>query len=256
MKKKTVFTVLIIATAFISASAHDMWIAPEMYNLKKGESVKATFPSAHVFPADDNKYVEKQTMADTMIISPIGKKSKLNSWKEDILQSKTLNEEGTYLIISGNKGGFYTKTTDGKSEKKPKNEVSNAAKGTYSKKFTKSLITVGNAGGTSFSKVTGQDLEIIPLVNPALLKAGDQISVKVLLNGKPYETELNATYDTYSKEKNVFAQKVKTDSNGVGKIKLSNTGAWLVRAVNKVPYSDPKKADEQSYTATLTFSIK
>ena len=65
--------------------------------------------------------VEKQTMADTMIISPIGKKSKLNSWKEDILQSKTLNEEGTYLIISGNKGGFYTKTTDGKSEKKPKN---------------------------------------------------------------------------------------------------------------------------------------
>jgi len=256
MKKRIVFTALLIATAFISASAHDMWIAPESYNLKKGEALKATFPSAHVFPATDKEYVKKDTMTDTTIITPKGKSGKVSSWKEDTLQSRKLNEEGTYLIVSGNNGGFYTKTTDGKSERKPKDEVSNAAKGTYSKKFTKSLISVGNAGGSAFSKVTGQALEIIPLENPALLKTGDQLSVKVLLNGKPYETELNATYDTYSKEKNAFAQKVKTDSNGVGRIKLSNNGAWLLRTVNKVPYSDPKKADEQSYTATLTFSIR
>ena len=63
MKKKSVFTALLIATAFISASAHDMWIVPESYNLEKGEVLKATFPSAHVFPADDNKYVEKLVIA-------------------------------------------------------------------------------------------------------------------------------------------------------------------------------------------------
>lgn len=256
MKRIIILTALLITTAIISASAHDMWIAPESYNLIKGENAKATFPYGHVFPAEDKEYTKKETMIDTTIITPKGKNIKLNTWKGEVLQSKKLKEEGTYLMVSGNKGGFYTKTTDGKSERKPKNEVSNAAKGTYSKKFTKSVITVGNAGGAAFSRVTGQPLEIVPLDNPALLKNGDQISVKVLLNGKPYETELKATYDTYSKEKNAFAQTIKTDSNGIGIIKLTKNGAWLVRAVNKVPYSNPEKADEQSYTATLTFSIK
>lgn len=246
----------LFAVTVVSAIAHDMWIAPASFVVGRGDIAALTFPSAHVFPASDGVYVDKKTMVDTRLISPSGKSGSLTGWEGDVLRTGKLEEEGTYLVLSGNRGGFYTKTTDGTSERKPKNEVRNAATGTFSKKFTKALLTVGKGGGAAFAGVAGHELEIIPLENPSLLRAGDRLSVRVLLNGKPYKTEINATYDSFSLEKNVFAYTVKTDEDGIAKIKLMKKGAWLLKAVNKVPYADPKKADTQSYTATLTFAVE
>jgi len=254
--KKIIFTSALIMTSFITASSHDMWIAPESFRINKGGVFNITFPNGHVFPSNDKVYVAKDRMADSVIITPAGNEIRINSWKGSTLQSSRLHEEGTYLLVSGSKGGFFTKTTEGKWESKPKDEVSNAANSLYSQRFTKAVVTAGNGGGSAFSRVIGHDLEIIPLDDPSLLKKGDFMSVKVLLEGKAYETELNVTYDSFSKEKNTFAQKIKTDRKGTARFKLVKDGVWLVRAGSRTPYHNPDKADKQSYTATLTFSIK
>ncbi len=257
MKKIKIFLAAIITVMFTSAAfSHDMWIAPENFSIKKGEVLKMSFPSDHKFPAADRVFVEKDTMTDTLVVTPKGKKIKLSNWEGDVLKSAKLSEAGTFVIASGKKGGFSTKTTDGKYEKKAKDEIKNPAKSTFSKKFTKAIVTVANPGGSSFSKPVGHELEIVPLNDPSLIKGGDSIDIKILLNGKPYETEIDATYDTFSAGKNVFAEKIKSGKEGIAKLKLSKSGAWLLRVSNKTPYIDQKKADEQSYTATLTFSIK
>lgn len=250
---------VIIFTIFTSFSldAHVLWVSPVEFAVKKGDTLKIKFPYAHEFPATSKTgVIEKQQLENTLLFDPAGKSVNLTLWNGDVLESKKLKADGTYLVVSVKKGGFFCKTTDGKYEKKPKNEVPNAVTSTYSKSFNKAIVTVGKAGGNVFSKIVGQAIEIIPLDNPALLKKGDEISIKVLLNGKPYETEVDTAYEGFKKDKEMFALKVKTNKEGVARVRLTNTGSWLFKANSKSPYSNPEKADEQSFTATLTFFIK
>lgn len=255
--KKLYITIFFVAAVFITGYSHFMWISPAGYVLNKGDILKLRFPSAHLFPATaTTEIVEKDKMSDTLLYDPSGKSVKLSLWNGDILESKRLNREGTYLVVSGKKGAFFSKTSDGRYEKKPKDEVLNAVKCTYSKSFNKAIVTVGAPAGNTYSKVLGHDIEIIPLRDPGTLKIGTELQMKVLLNGRPYETGVDAIYDGFTKEENKFAQQVKTDKKGIATIKITNTGSWLVKVNNKIPYKNLKKADEQSYTATLTFFIK
>ena len=99
-------------------------------------------------------------------------------------------------------------------------------------------------------------MEIIPLKNPASLRAGDYLPFRVLINGKPFKGDIFATYAGFSNEKNVFAYATKTDKNGFGKIKILQAGTtWLIKAGFEQPYPDTSECDVESFCSTLTFAI-
>ncbi|NJL58947.1 MAG: DUF4198 domain-containing protein [Desulfobacteraceae bacterium] len=126
----------------------------------------------------------------------------------------------------------------------------------FSEKYAKSLFTVGTAGGHAFSKVLGHTMEIVPLNDPATLKEGDELSVKVLLEGKPASTYIYGTYAGFSKEANTFGYTTRTDKDGVAKIRLIRSGTWLLVVKQEMPYPDTAECDKKSCAATLTFQIK
>ena len=53
----------------------------------------------------------------------------------------------------------------------------------------------------------------------------------------------------------IVGENVRTDKNGIAKIKLGGTGKWYVKFINMMRLSD-KKINYESKWATLTFELR
>ncbi len=248
---------LLLAAALpMALSAHDMWFEMKDFNVVKGSAVECVYPSDHAFPSKNKEFVPAERTSKSYLIAPSGAVIPIAAAGNNLNRSsQKLAQAGTYLAVSGKKWTHWVKTTDGHVEGKNKTQVKNAVKGIYSGKFCKAVVTVDKPGGAVFSKVVGQDLEIIPLKDPGTLKKGDILPIKVLLKGKPAELEVKATYDGYSTRQNVYAETIKTDISGLGKIRIGKKGKWLITTSYKEQSADSRLYDEKMYASTLTFQI-
>lgn len=256
MKKLFLLISGTIIGLFSIANAHDMWIEIQG-SPKKGEVVSMKMISDHAFPATHNELIPDDQVSNSYMIAPDGKRSDLISNKNGTFTAKAaLTKDGTYLIVSGKRPMYWTKTVDGYKPGKNKKEVKGAVKCTYSGKHVKSLVTVGTSGGNAYSQTIGQELEIIPLADPAAISKGGKLPVKVFFKGKPIALDLKATYEGYSTKENEFSQKIKTSSKGECEITLSHAGKWLITLSHREPSKQKDLCDEIMYSATLTFNIR
>lgn len=248
----------IIATIFcltlmsVSAQAHMLWFNLSNYQPGAGETVWVEIGWGHKYPRD--QVIGEGWLERVYAINPEGKKVTL----ERIFPSfyrLVPREKGAYLIVCELKSGFLSITTSGHklgNKKQFKNVVScfkyimNA----------KALIEVGGKSD-GFSRMAGEPLEIIPLKNPANLKPGDTMPLKIVFKGKPLaQVNLQAIYAGYkTDEKHHWAVEKKSDSDGVVRIKLNPKGQWMFKVNYKSPYPDRSEADQYSYTTSLTLSF-
>jgi len=253
--KLAVLLVSIIVPAAISA--HDMWFEMNDFNYQKGTSLECRYPSDHAFPSTNKEFVPADKVAQSYLISPSGAVISITTAGNNLYRSmQKLLQSGSYLAVTGKKWTYWVKTTEGYIEGKNKSQVKGAIKGMYSAKFCKAVIIVDKPGGNVFSKIVGHELEIIPLKDPATLTKGAVLPIKVLFKGKPAEMEVQATYEGYSMRQNVFAETIKTNSQGLGEIKIGKKGKWLVKTSYTEKATDNRLYDEKMYAATLTFQIK
>jgi uncharacterized GH25 family protein len=98
--------------------------------------------------------------------------------------------------------------------------------------------------------VLGDRLELVPLTDPAAGKAGQDMDVKVLLDGKPMPSVVLATYDGFTRTPDTYACYTETDDKGVAK-----AGLWMVRTEAKEAVRDGG-AEQEALRATLTFFVK
>ncbi len=140
-------------------------------------------------------------------------------------------------------------------------------------RYTKVLLQVGEIYDKSLQKVLGQKLEIIPEQNPYGLKVGDELTVKVIFEGKPLRSALVSATHTRFEGKEGYACRVRTDAKGRAKFRLTATGPWLVRLVHMIPLKGSaqvdwesfareriikgySRADWESFWASMTFALK
>ena len=139
-------------------------------------------------------------------------------------------------------------------KKGTKKELPGATKSTSYEKFAKAVVPVG--GSTAgFDTVVGQKLELVPLTDPAAVKVGGEMDVKVLLNGQATPATVLATYDSFTKNPNTYAYYTETDDTGVARIKITHPGLWLVRTELKLPGASGS-VDQEGLRSTLTFFVK
>ena len=101
-------------------------------------------------------------------------------------------------------------------------------------------------------------VEIIPMQNPAKLRTGDFLDLKVLFDGKPAKYfNVYATYSGFSTDDD-FAYATGTNAKGMTRIRLLHHGPWLVKADIKMPAPAElkDKCMQVHYTATLTFEVE
>jgi len=235
------------------ALAHFPWINLADYTPESGKAVKMSIGWGHNYPLGG--FLKKEDLEDIFILAPEGTKAPMTS--TSILEFETkqsLARPGAYIIAAKRNPGFYTKTTEG-GKRQSKVGLKNVIHCSHSQMCMKAIVNVGDGKG-QVDALVDHPLEIIPLKNPADLRAGEYLPIQVLLRGKPFNGRIFATYMGFSTEKDVFAYTAKTGRNGKGMIRILQPGVWLIKAEHEDHYPDQKECDVESYIATLTFEVK
>ncbi|HEY4229371.1 MAG TPA: DUF4198 domain-containing protein [Thermoanaerobaculia bacterium] len=116
----------------------------------------------------------------------------------------------------------------------------------------KALLFAGPLGPTGEDRELGLTLELRAEKNPYGLRAGSELPVRLLYEGKPLVGAL-VTAVPYGRAQDKLSQR--TDRNGRVRLHLPYGGVWLVKAVHMVAAPADSGADWQSLWASLTFEI-
>lgn len=230
--KKKIFMVSLVIMGILSiclvTTAHSLWISVENYNLKPGEETSYFIGFGHRSLSLEERVVNLKEdyqlrFKNMMLIDPDGEK----------ISPTPLKGKGK---ITGEKEGIYTLTV--KYERKANEPYGPSGK------YAKAIIQVGNED-KGFSQICGHRIELIPLKNPAKIKPGDSLPLKVLFESNPLSTFIYATYADFKPEDDAFPSISKSNEQGIAEIKITGRGEWMVFVSHKVDYS-----------AVLTFEVK
>lgn len=230
--RKGLFGAIIISHLFFSlvlcispVRAHDLWINVDRPYLKVGEEAKFFIAFGHNFPHGD--IVLKKEDVEVFAYLPGGKNQRIDTHEEGKFRVGKVKEaeEGTIILSAYRKQKGTAATVP-------------------SEKYAKTLIQVGDRV-EQILKPLGHRIELVPLAHPCAIKPGDFLPVKVIYERKPLSTFVYATYEGFRSEDEPFACTVKSDEQGIARIKIERGGRWLILCNHKVDFS-----------CTLTFEVK
>ncbi|MBI4799850.1 MAG: DUF4198 domain-containing protein [Desulfarculus sp.] len=252
MKRSIVSMTLLAAALLLSSTAlaHDMWLTVDKPEINQPLHILAGY--GHAFPQGEG--TEKERLTPVTVVGPRGKLETKAGDKLDFLTTSPLTK-GSYLVAGGRAPQWYTKTPEGPKDA-PKSQVPGALSCLRSAKYAKAVVNLGGAAD-DLGKPLGQTLEIVPLANPATIKAGGELPVQVLYEGKPLaNADLKATFAGFTKEGTAFAFAAHADKQGKAMVKVWHPGLWLVVAKHDIPFANPAECDKDMHAATLTFEVK
>ena len=244
---------VVLILAGVSA-AHETVIKPGAATAAVGKGVPFGVHSAHVFieseeldaPADVKAFVFADGKAAPV---PLVANDKGLTFDGEA----TFAKPGAGIIAVHRLPQVWSLTPEG-FQKGTKKELPGATKSNRYEKFAKALVAVG--GGTDgFDAVVGQRLELVPLTDPAKVKVGQDLPVRVLFDGQPSPATVLATYDGFTKTPNTFAYYTETDDTGVAQIRITHPGLWLVRTEITSSPADGS-LDQEVLRSTLTFFVQ
>jgi len=254
MKKLSLIIALGILFTCIAASAqaHMLWFNASNYTPDPGETVWIEIGWGHKYPRD--QVMTEGWLEQVYALDPKGKKLTLEKIFPSFYKF-TPQTKGTYKIVGKLKPGFLSITTDGH-KLGDKKSVSNVVSCFQYIMDAKALIEVGGKKD-GFSRQSTEPLEILPLKAPDSLAVGDTLPIKIMFQGKPLAgIKLQGTYSGYAAdEKHHWALEDESDSKGIVRVKLTSKGQWMFKVNHKVPYPDKAKADEYSYSSSMTIGI-
>ncbi|MDL1981856.1 MAG: DUF4198 domain-containing protein [Deltaproteobacteria bacterium] len=241
-------SILLILTA-TSTQAHMLWFNTNDYAPDPGETIWLEIGWGHKYPR--HEAIKEGWIEDVYALTPNGKKIAVEKIFPAFYRF-TPTVEGAYQIIAKLRSGFLSITTQGH-KLGSKKDVTDVVSCFQYIMNARALIEVGGKKD-GFSRRSEELLEIIPLEDPASLKLGDILPLKIMFQGKPLaETKLQGIYSGFkADEKNHWAVEKDSDSQGVVQVKLTSKGQWMFKTNHKAPYPDKAEADEYSYSTSLT----
>jgi hypothetical protein len=138
------------------------------------------------------------------------------------------------------------------------------------RRFVKALLQAGKADGSgsakanananananggadkTFSTLTGQRLELVPLANPLRLRPGNALGLRVLFEGQPLAGALLKAWHKQGSQTLVIRATTAADGSAV--FNLPYAGPWMVSVVHMIPAADSKDIDWDSLWGSLSF---
>lgn len=120
--------------------------------------------------------------------------------------------------------------------------------------FVKLLGRVGSDDeGSLHHRFVGQQLEMVLIQNPLLLKAGDEEIVQLYFATKALAGQtITARHTEGGKVNEVSAV---TDARGVARLRFASAGVWVLSASYGRPCKACKDADSESFHAAYAFEL-
>ncbi|MEO7521042.1 MAG: DUF4198 domain-containing protein [Gemmatimonas sp.] len=236
-------------TLVSTAAAHDTWLIPDLFSFATGATIHVNARAGGgKFPAGSP--VQLSRVADARIIGASGetKISEMAVENGSLRLHQKPQSAGQYLIVMSLTPGTMRSTpaglirflrAEGGAAEAARLERENTLSGADSVVFTHAgyaatVVQVGRGGARGFSRSAGLPLEFVPLNDPALVRIGDTLHVRVLGAGKPVAgigVDFKPAADTTP---NGAPAPVYTttmaDANGVVHLPLTVAGPWLMRS--------------------------
>ena len=256
LSKVLCLAVIMVFSGVSAAMAHEIWAIAE--NPTEGQPLVAILGYGHHFP--DGEEIAQERLSIFYPIKIVDSKGAELAVKPGDKNFKAVTEKpiekGTYLILTGYMPTYWSNGPEG-SVMKPKNEVPGATTCERYSRAAKGIVNIGGASDDFVTKPVGTKLEIVPLVNPAKVKTGQDFPIQVLYDGKPLRNaQVKGTF-----EGNKYAETGNRDFFGLtnkdGKLTMVplKGGNWTLAVEIRDDYPDKSVCDDEAGDATLTFFI-
>lgn len=152
--------------------------------------------------------------------------------------------------------GIWSKDKEGNWHKMGRDEMPDAV---TSEKTMKYAVHLGYELPAKMPLLDGHTLQIIPVADKLPENMGDELTLKVLYDGKPAEGAIivrDFVNDPDSERVKADDQKLKTGKDGTVTIQVRNQGLNVIGATYVSPPDDPKKIDKIEHFATLSFLLR
>lgn len=255
---------LVVALAAPAVRAHDFWIEPSTFTPTSGQRVALRLRVGQNLQGDPLPR-DPRLLQRFLAAGPSGDAPVPGVPNTEPAGVTAFQDPGLYTIVydSGRSpveldaAKFETYLKDEGLEKisalrARRGQSAAGAKEVFSR-CAKSLIDVaGGADGTGWDRVFGQRLELVAEKNPYTLRAGGELPVHLLYEGKPLAGALVVALQRDRPEAKVATR---SDAKGRVRLKLDRPGFWLVKAVHMIAAPRETAADWESFWASLTFEV-
>ena len=261
-----------------SLAAHDFWIVPNAFQVTPGDTIRVYGQTSSRFPTSESA-VAVDRVADARILGASGESriSNLSIAGKSLRLDARPATAGQYVVaVTLNWRSMRESAESFKrylglegapaALERIEREGLLAGKDSITRryaKYAKTLVDVGTGGARAFARVAGHPLEFVPETDPAGLRAGDTLSVRLLFAGKPAAAaDVHAGAVEWSggalpDQPRETAKDVDlvSDANGVIRIPISAAGLWNVRTIHIAQSPARSGGDWDAHWATLVFLV-
>lgn len=276
--------ILTLCLFFVASvlDAHDLFLRADSFFVRPQSAVQLSVLNG-TFSKSENA-VARARLADLSVVGPTGRLHLDTTAWEATGDTSRLNirtgQAGTYVVgastlpreitLAAKEFNAYLADDgipDVLAARKRNGDLGKGATERYSK-HVKALLQAGDARTDGFAVVLGYPAELVPLNNPYLPRSGGWLRVRALVDGKPVANQLIVSGGRPPRGGRLAERRVRTDADGVARIRISDRGQWYVKFISMVPFTGDRSThpvgtpdvapapDYESKWATLTFEIR
>jgi hypothetical protein len=278
MRARLSLAALLLLVSAASLNAHDLFLRLDSFFVRPESTARIRVLNG-TFSSSENA-VARNRLADISVVGPAGR-ARLDTalWQatgDTSRLSVPIGAAGTYVVgastlpreitLEAKDFNAYLEEDgipDVLAARRRDGELEASATERYSK-HVKAILQAGTRRSGEFNRVLGYPAELVPLNNPYLLRAGGWLRVEALVDGKPVANQLVVAGGRPPRGGRLPERRVRTDSDGIARIRITDRGQWYVKFINMVrvardttsrPAGTPA-LDYESKWATLTFEIR
>ncbi len=243
-------------------AAHDFWIIPASFSPEVGTTVALSLRVGEDFHGEP-VLLDRKRIKRFFAVGPIGESPITARQGSDPAGFVRIEAPGLWIVgyrshpspISLAPEQFERYLAEEGLERiidlrAERGESGKRAQEIYSR-CAKSILSAGT-GAEGRDRPLGLTLELVTQENPYALQPGQELSVRLLYEGKPLPAALVVAMNSQQAGKRLAAR---SDSNGRAAFRLEQAGPWLIKAVHMVRAPPKSRADWESLWASVTFEI-
>ena len=245
-----------------SASAHDHWLHADKMNLEPGEKLTLhLLMGEDLIPQDEltlvSKDIERFELRHGNAVDNLFERAHEGGKP---VWSEATDFEGEYLVLMTRGRQQVEMSTPEFSEYLAHEGISGvtpASRPQQRERYWRFLKLLGRVGpdeeGSLHHRFLGQQLELVLIQNPVLMKAGDEQIVQLYLETKPLANQ--TVFALHREGDKLTKLQAITDTRGTARFRLNEPGVWVVKTVYLRACKKCDDADWESFWAAYAFEL-
>lgn len=256
----------LVATAQ-PAAAHDMWIAPDDFELHRGQHLRARLLVGEALaPEQSRPYAADRTLAialhDRAGVHDL--RASIHEGADPLIAALSPTRRGQQLLEVRRDWASIALPADRFVEYLDHEGLAGVLDGRAPlvgeqreryRRSLKALVRVGRGhGGDLHARALGHSLEIVLLDAPSKLREGDRLRARLLREGAPL-ADHPLTAHVRDVRGVVASQSLRTDVDGTATFVVPGESVWLLRTVHVSPCDGCTELDWQSDWTAFAFAV-